>query len=95
MLQIEPLSVDFLETLHTTVTAETLGQSYAAEGTSFLLRLLSFDPLVLLMFFFSLLAAPGKIRTSMVALGPVTPPYTNTFFPPAPKHVRRLLDVCI
>jgi Fic family protein len=35
---------------------------------------------------------PGKIRTSQIAVGTAIPPYTNTFFPPPPKHVRRLLD---
>jgi len=36
---------------------------------------------------------PGKIRTSQVAVGcSAAPPYISTFFPPPPKHVRRLLD---
>lgn len=35
---------------------------------------------------------PGKIRTSQIAVGLATPPYTQTFFPPPPKHVRHLLD---
>lgn len=35
---------------------------------------------------------PGKIRTSQIAVGSKTPPYASTFFPPPPKHVRRLLD---
>lgn len=35
---------------------------------------------------------PGKIRTSQIAIGGNTPPYTSAFFPPPPKHVRRLLD---
>lgn len=36
---------------------------------------------------------PGKIRTSQIAVGcSAAPPFTSTFFPPPPKHVRRLLD---
>lgn len=36
---------------------------------------------------------PGKIRTSQIAVGTSTsPPFASTFFPPPPKHVRRLLD---
>lgn len=41
---------------------------------------------------FSAEVVPGKIRTSQITVGPATPPFTNTFFPPPPKHVRRLLD---
>lgn len=35
---------------------------------------------------------PGKIRTSQIALGSTNPPFNSTYFPPPPKHVRRLLD---
>jgi ribosomal protein S25 len=36
---------------------------------------------------------PGKVRTSQIGIGGSTvPPYTSAFFPPPPKHVRRLLD---
>lgn len=35
---------------------------------------------------------PGKIRTSQIAVGNAHPPFNGTFFPPPPKHVRRLLD---
>lgn len=36
---------------------------------------------------------PGKIRTSQIAIGgSKSPPYNSAFFPPPPKHVRRLLD---
>jgi len=35
---------------------------------------------------------PGKIRTSQIAVGTEVPPYISSFFPPPPKHVRRLLE---
>lgn len=35
---------------------------------------------------------PGKIRTSQVAVGTATPPYTNAFFPPPSKYIAGLMD---
>lgn len=36
---------------------------------------------------------PGKIRTSQIAIGgSSSPPFGSAFFPPPPKHVRRLLE---
>jgi hypothetical protein len=37
----------------------------------------------------------GKFRTIQAAVGNLSPPYAQAFFPPPPSEVTRLTEVCI